>query len=66
MNPSFKSQLKEWQKRHQEVAPKKKHTHSQKPKKPKSERLSKLEIHSLMGINRATYRRGKGGAFRQH
>jgi hypothetical protein len=34
------------------------------PKK-KPETLSRRDIEDLMGINKATYRRGKGGAIRQ-
>lgn len=47
----LKGQLKKWDKK-------------QKKKRPKEE-LSERELKELMGINDRTYRRAKGGAFRQ-
>lgn len=42
------------------------HQRLQKTKKAKkNECLTDRELEELMGVNRATYRRGKGGAFRQ-
>jgi hypothetical protein len=38
---------------------------TRKKRKRKKEKLSEKDIKSLMGMNRATYRRGKGGAFKQ-
>ncbi|ASP26457.1 hypothetical protein ACJGE4_09790 [Bacillus velezensis] len=35
-----------------------------KPSK-KSQKLSKRHLEDLMGVNRPTYKRGRGGAFRQ-
>lgn len=66
MNPSLRDQLKDWKKTHQESAPKKtkKITPRQKPRKPKTERLSESDIRSLMGMNERGLRRGKGGAWR--
>jgi hypothetical protein len=53
---SFKDELRKWQqsKRKQE-----------KPKKKQQEKLSEQDIKELMGMNRAIYSRGRGGAFRQ-
>ncbi|MCT6831631.1 MULTISPECIES: hypothetical protein [Bacillus amyloliquefaciens group] len=31
----------------------------------KSQKLSKRDLEDLMGVNRPTYKRGRGGAFRQ-
>ncbi|MGF2617748.1 hypothetical protein FZC84_11970 [Rossellomorea vietnamensis] len=57
----FKEQLKEWKQQHREVK-----GHGQKkPKKRREEVLSESDIKSLMGMNRARYCRGKGGAIRQ-
>jgi hypothetical protein len=53
MNPSLKDQLKVWIKKNSFYRPKK-----------KPETLSRRDIEDLMGINKATYRRGKGGAWR--
>jgi len=64
MNPSFKDQLKDWKQQHQESTPKKKKKHHQKPQKRKSEKLSESDIKSLMGMNKHTLRRGKGGAWK--
>jgi hypothetical protein len=52
----FKDQLRKWQ-----------HDNGKKPKekKQKQERLSERDIRELMGMNKAIYRRGPGGAFRQ-
>lgn len=36
-----------------------------KRKKRRTEVLTERDIKSLMGMNRATYARGKGGAYRQ-
>lgn len=36
-----------------------------KPQNQRSEVLTDWDIKDLMGINKATYRRGKGGAFKQ-
>lgn len=38
---------------------------SGKPKGKKEERLTDRDFKELMGVHRPTYRRGKGGAFRQ-
>ncbi|USK71746.1 hypothetical protein LIS76_08335 [Peribacillus asahii] len=64
MNLSFKDQLRDWKQQHQESTPKKKKKHYRKPQKRKSEHLSESDIKSLMGMNRATYRRHRG-ALRQ-
>jgi hypothetical protein len=63
MNPSFKDQLKEWKKQHQDSTPKIKKRHK-KPKKRKSELLTESDIKSLMGMNKAVMKRGRGGAWR--
>ena len=36
-----------------------------KPKERNDERLSNHDLRELMGVNRPTYSRGKGGAYRQ-
>lgn len=36
----------------------------QQEKSPKKEQLSKKDIEELMGMNKPTYKRGKGGAIR--
>ncbi|MFH5779077.1 hypothetical protein [Heyndrickxia oleronia] len=60
MNQSLKDQLKQWEKQHKELI----REGRQKNSKRKSERLSEDEIKDLMGINMPTYKRGKGGAWR--
>jgi hypothetical protein len=66
MNQSLRDQLKEWKKQmRQQETEKRKKKRSQKPQEPKSEHLSESDIKSLMGMNRARYARGRGGAFRQ-
>ncbi|MEC1373397.1 hypothetical protein P9D39_03605 [Heyndrickxia oleronia] len=61
MNQSFKVQLKQWEKQHKEMISEGRQRNS----KRKSERLSESEIKDLMGVNMATYKRGKGGAIRR-
>ncbi|MBS4191762.1 hypothetical protein KHA94_16350 [Bacillus sp. FJAT-49705] len=63
MNPSFKEQLKDWKRQHQESVSKKKKHHN-KSKITKTERLSESDIRNLMGANMRTLRRGKGGAWK--
>jgi len=60
MDKTFKDQLKEWNKQHQVI-----NHHDKKPQKRRTEVLTETDIKSLMGINRATYSRGRGGAYRQ-
>lgn len=38
---------------------------AEQPMKRKPERLSEYDLRELMGQNRPTYSRGKGGAYRQ-
>ncbi|MBM7585831.1 hypothetical protein JOC86_002373 [Bacillus pakistanensis] len=57
----FKEQLKQWKQQHREV----KRYGRKKPQKRRDEVLTDADIRSLMGMNKATYRRGKGGAYRQ-
>ncbi|MCM3239066.1 hypothetical protein M3589_15185 [Heyndrickxia oleronia] len=60
MNQSLRDQLKSWEKQHKEMIRKGR----QKNRQPKSERLSEDELKDLMGVNKPTYKRGKGGAWR--
>ena len=60
MNQSLKDQLKQWEKQHKELI----REGRQKNSKRKSDRLSESEIKDLMGVNKPTYKRGKGGAWR--
>ncbi|MED3549975.1 hypothetical protein [Cytobacillus praedii] len=64
MNPSFQEQLKVWKRQHQETITRKKKLNP-KTHKSKTDFISESDIKSLMGMNRPTYRRGKGGAFKQ-
>lgn len=57
MNRTLKDQLKEWKREYQEV--------TRKPQKRRREHLTESDIKHLMGMNRAVYVRGKGGAIRQ-
>ncbi|WP_416149484.1 hypothetical protein ACM26V_00345 [Salipaludibacillus sp. HK11] len=52
---NVKTEMKKWKRQKQ-----------YKDKKKKSEKLSKADLHELMGTNRPTYNRGRGGAFRQN
>lgn len=61
MNQSLRDQLKLWEKQHKDLIKESR----RKNNKQKSERLSDSEIKELMGMNRDTYRRGKGGAIRR-
>mgnify|MGYP001029165433 CR=1 FL=1 len=60
MNQTFRDQLKQWEKQHKEMI----REGRQKNRKRNSERLSEIEINYLMGVNMPTYKRGKGGAWR--
>jgi hypothetical protein len=60
MNKSLKDQLRQWEKNHKEQIRQGREKH----RKRKSEVLTTKDIESLMGMNRTTYRRGKGGAWR--
>jgi predicted Zn-dependent peptidase len=62
MMKTIQDQLKKW--KQQNPSPKKKHP-LKTPQKPTEEKLSDRDIRSLMGMDRATYRRNKGGAYRQ-
>ncbi|RKD22564.1 hypothetical protein BEP19_09900 [Ammoniphilus oxalaticus] len=64
MNQAFRDQLQQWKKENMKppVSKKKKR---RKPQKRRSERLSTRDIEGLMGVNRPTYARGRGGAYRQ-
>jgi hypothetical protein len=62
MRKPMKLQLQQWKEKNQ--SPKKEHKKKQ-PKKGKQEKLSERELKDLMGMNKRTYSRGKGGAFRQ-
>ncbi len=57
MNRTLKDQLKEWKREYQEV--------TRNPQKRRRERLTERDIKYLMGMNRAVYVRGKGGAYKQ-
>lgn len=60
MRKTLSEQLKQWEKQHKDLIRKS----SRKSQKRKTEELTKEDIEDLMGINRPTYRRGKGGAWR--
>ncbi len=57
MNRTLKDQLRIWKQDYQEV--------TRKPQKRRREHLTESDIKGLMGMNRAVYVRGKGGAFKQ-
>ncbi len=57
MNRTLKDQLKDWKQDYQEVA--------RKPEKRRRDHLTEKDIKGLMGINRPTYSRGRGGAYKQ-
>ena len=61
MNKSFKEQLNQWEKQHKDLIRKERETNRRR----KLESLSDDEIKDLMGVNRDTYRRGRGGAIRR-
>ncbi|MBL5768398.1 hypothetical protein [Heyndrickxia sporothermodurans] len=60
MNPTLRDQLKQWENRHKKLIK----DNRQQTIRRKSERLSEDDIKDLMGMNKPTYRRGKGGAWR--
>ncbi|MGE6260887.1 hypothetical protein ACQKCU_23925 [Heyndrickxia sporothermodurans] len=60
MRKTLKEQLKQYEKQHKALIKKGR----RKSQKRKSEALSENEIKDLMGMNMPTYRRGKGGAWR--
>ncbi len=57
MNRTLKDQLRDWKLDYQEVA--------RKPQKRRTEVLTESDIKALMGMNRAVYVRGRGGAYKQ-
>lgn len=57
MNRTLKEQLKDWKRNKKE--------YRSKPQKRRAEVLTESDIKGLMGVNRPTYTRGKGGAYRQ-
>lgn len=61
MNKSFKEQLNQWEKQYKDLIRKERETNRRR----KLESLSDDEIKDLMGVNRDTYRRGRGGAIRR-
>ncbi len=61
MSDQFRKQLEEYKKKNDIKTPNPK----KKKRKPKTEKFSQKEIKSLMGIDRPTYRRGKGGSIKQ-
>ncbi|RDY70308.1 hypothetical protein DXT76_13635 [Halobacillus trueperi] len=62
MSQQLRDQLKEYKRKHNIQTP---HPKKKTSKKKKKERLSHREVENLMGMNRPTYRRGKGGAMKQ-
>ena len=75
MNKPMKEQLqqafKDYWAEQEKYTKRKKHKKKRKvkkveqPVKRKPERLSEYDLRELMGQNRPTYSRGKGGAYRQ-
>lgn len=63
MNKTFKQQLIEWQKKHEKQEKRKKKSNGKC--KCKKETLSQHDLLELMGVNRPTFVRKKGGAYRQ-
>ncbi|WP_226639297.1 hypothetical protein [Priestia flexa] len=62
MNQTLRNQLKKWKNDRTVIEKEKKDP----PKKPKrTEKLSTRDIMDLMGTNRQTLSRGKGGAYKQ-
>ncbi len=59
MSEQFKQQINKWTKRYGMKSKKKGKSN------PKSEKLTQSDLDELMGINRPTYKRGKGGAYKQ-
>lgn len=67
MNPTLKDQLQQWKKLNNfrtKPAYKRKKIRRQ-PVKRKTESLSRREWENIMGMNRQTLFRGRGGAFKQ-
>lgn len=69
MNKTFKEQLIDWQNKH-EKQEKRKRKSNGKCKgcancKRKKETISQKDLLELMGVNRPTFVRKKGGAYRQ-
>ncbi|MFC0271112.1 hypothetical protein ACFFIX_06560 [Metabacillus herbersteinensis] len=60
MNPSLQDQLKQWEQDHIEV----KQQQKKKPPTKKKDKLSDSDLRYLMGTNRQTLHRGRGGALK--
>ncbi|WBL16434.1 hypothetical protein [Sutcliffiella sp. NC1] len=65
MNKSLRDQLKEWKKQHGFERQIKYKMINVTLSKKKEEKLSDRDLRELMGTNRPTYARGRGGAYRQ-
>ncbi|QAS52394.1 hypothetical protein [Halobacillus litoralis] len=61
MSQQLRDQLKRYKRKNNIQTP---HPKKNTPKK-KKERMSHRDVEDLMGVNRPTYRRGKGGAMKQ-
>ncbi|MGY3717050.1 hypothetical protein ACWE42_16170 [Sutcliffiella cohnii] len=65
MNKSLRDQLKDWKKQRALEKQSKYKKKNATPSKKKEEKLSDKDLRELMGTNRPTYARGRGGAYRQ-
>lgn len=69
MNKTFKEQLIDWQMKHEKQEKRKKKSNGKCKGcancKCKKENLSQRDLLELMGVNRPTFVRKKGGAYRQ-
>ncbi|MGY0692634.1 hypothetical protein ACW2QC_07545 [Virgibacillus sp. FSP13] len=59
MSEQLRKQLKNWSKKNRLSSKKKKHHEKQ------TENLTEEDLMELMGVNRPTYRRKRGGSFKQ-
>ncbi|AST93019.1 hypothetical protein BC6307_18020 [Sutcliffiella cohnii] len=65
MNKSIRDQLKDWKMQHGFETKIKYKQKNVTTSKKKEEKLSDQDLRELMGTNRPTYARGRGGAYRQ-
>ncbi|MED4392510.1 hypothetical protein P4699_20295 [Priestia aryabhattai] len=69
MNPTLHDQLKQWKKDKATVEKERKRNEKKKNRyhkqEKRTEKLSTYDVMNLMGMNRQTLKRGKGGAYKQ-
>jgi hypothetical protein len=57
--------IKKWAKKNNMQSPQEAHPREKKTEQRPKEKLTDRDIRELMGMDKPTYRRGKGGSFRQ-